>query len=115
MRDRGVFLVTTSNGMPIGEPSHSPEPKSAWRPVEAPIELTIAAEFAATGSLSTRWFHGFDFGKTGHLGAAGTRSAPADGAPSARATAIASRSRRRLMGLVSTAEARECTPRARRT
>src|SRR5207342_836134 len=48
------------------------------RPVEVPIESMIAAELAAAGSLSTRWFHGFDFGKTGQRGAEGTRSANAE-------------------------------------
>ena len=34
-----------------------------------------AAELAATGSRSTRRFHGLVFGKTVHFGAPGTRSA----------------------------------------
>src|SRR5262245_63301696 len=79
-RERGVFLDTTSNGMPIGPPSHSPEPKSGCRPVPAPIDWIICAEFAATGSESTRWFHAFEAGKTGHVGAEGTCSASADDA-----------------------------------
>ena len=57
--------------MPIGEPSQRPEPKSAWSPVSVPIEPMIAAEFWATGSLSTRRFHGFVFGKTGQRGGGG--------------------------------------------
>ena len=67
--------MTTSNGIPIGEPSQRPEPKSACRPVSAPIEAMTAAELAATGSLSTRRFQGLVFGKTVHFGAPGTRSA----------------------------------------
>src|SRR5438105_7663333 len=51
--------------MPIGCPSQSPEPKSACTGASSPIERIIAAEFGATGSLSTRWFHGFEAGKTG--------------------------------------------------
>ena len=67
--------MTTSNGIPIGEPSQRPEPKSACRPVSTPIEAMTAAELRATGSLSTRRFQGLVFGKTVHFGAAGTRSA----------------------------------------
>src|SRR5262249_25722582 len=51
--------------MPIGAPFQRPEPKSGCRAVSAPIESTIAAEFLATGSRSTRWFHGLSFGNTG--------------------------------------------------
>src|SRR5262245_65329904 len=101
-RVREVFRVTTSNGIPIGEPCHRPEPKSAWRPVETPIEAMIAAELRATGSLSTRRFHGFDFGKTVQRGAPGTRSASADGAPNTSRHARTGRRRRRLMSRVST-------------
>ena len=56
-------------------PSYSPEPKSGWRPVSTPIDAIICAEFAATGSLSTRSFHGLFAGKIGQLGALGSRSA----------------------------------------
>src|SRR4026207_1665764 len=59
------FLPTTVIGIPIGAPSQSPEPKSAGPLPFAPIERTISSEFAATGSVSTRWFHGLDLGKTG--------------------------------------------------
>src|SRR4029077_3499729 len=65
------FLPTTVIGIPIGAPSHSPEPKSACTLPLAPIEWTISSEFAATGSVSTRWFHGFDLGNTGQRGADG--------------------------------------------
>src|SRR5262245_2652831 len=41
------------NGMPIGPPFQVPDPKSAWKPVFAPIVLTIVVEFARTGSVST--------------------------------------------------------------
>src|SRR4051794_28864419 len=41
------------------------------------MEATIASEFAATGSPSTRWFQGLLAGNTGHFGAPGTRWAPA--------------------------------------
>src|SRR5947207_11723994 len=51
--------------MPIGCPSQSPEPKSACTGSSSPIERIIAAELGATGSLSTRWFHGFVAGKIG--------------------------------------------------
>src|SRR5438045_3034093 len=40
--------------MPIGPPSHVPEPKSAWTCLPVPMPATIAEEFAATGSWSTR-------------------------------------------------------------
>jgi len=63
-RDLGVDLpCTTVYGMPMREPSHRPLPKSAWTP-ESPIEAIIVAESAATGSLSTRWFHALVAGNT---------------------------------------------------
>jgi hypothetical protein len=61
---RGVPVSTTVIGMPILFPSKSPDPKSAWMWSFSPIEATIAAELAATGSWSTRWFHGLEAGKT---------------------------------------------------
>src|ERR671935_1623062 len=64
--------------MPIGEPSQRPEPKSACRPAARPIERISVAEFAATGSLSTRRFQAFERGKTGHRDAVGSRSAAAE-------------------------------------
>ncbi len=48
------------------EPSHNPEPKSACTWESIPIDATIAAEFDATGSASTRWFQTLVAGKTGH-------------------------------------------------
>src|SRR5438093_9499518 len=68
----------TSNGIPIGPPSHLPEPKSACRPVSSPIERIRVAEFAATGSRSTRRFQGFEPGNTGQCGALGKRRAAAE-------------------------------------
>jgi hypothetical protein len=56
--------VTRLYGMPIGPPFHFPEPKSGWSPVPAPIVAMIAVEFAATGSESTRSFHGLSAGKS---------------------------------------------------
>ena len=85
--------MTTSNGIPIGLPCQRLEPKSACKPVLAPIEEMTAAEFFAMGRRSTRWFHGFDFGKTGQRGAAGTRSALA-APPAAASTATAAEARR---------------------
>ena len=41
----------------------------------------IASEFAATGSESTRTFHGLLAGKTGQLGALGSGEAAADQTP----------------------------------
>ncbi len=84
-RERGVLRPTTVIGIPIGPPSQSPEPKSAWTWSPTPIERTIASEPAATGSLSTRWFHAFVAGKTWHFGAAGIRRACADAPESANA------------------------------
>src|SRR3989442_1392594 len=69
--------------MPIGAPSHSPEPKSGWRPVSAPIEAMTAAELAATGRRSTRSFHGFEAGKTEQPAMRGTDAV----APPSAATA----------------------------
>src|SRR4051794_15092926 len=77
--------------MPMGPPSQRPEPKSAWTLVVAPIEATIAAESAATGSASTRWFHGFEAGDTGErLGPRRRRAGAARTATSATANAAAS-------------------------
>src|SRR5690348_4755216 len=85
--DRGVVLVTTSNGMPIGCPAYSPEPKSGWSALVEPIEPISCAELEATGRVSTRWFQGLSAGKIGHLGAAGSRRACAEAAPTASTTA----------------------------
>ena len=58
-----------------------PEPKSGWRPVPAPIVAMIASEFDATGSESTRMFHGLSAGNIGAAAPAGEhgrrRRAPA--------------------------------------
>src|SRR3954466_16145106 len=74
--------------MPIGPPSHWPAPKSGWRPVERPIDAMIVDESAATGSVSTRWFHALFAGKIGHFGAAGTRSALAVAAQGSNASRL---------------------------
>ena len=55
------------NGMPIGPPFHVPAPKSAWKPVLAPIVVTIAAEFESTGSVSTGVFQMLLAGSTGQV------------------------------------------------
>src|SRR3954452_19071281 len=68
-------LPTVVTGMPIGTPLYVPDPKSACTPAPAPIEATMRAEPAATGSLSTRWFHGLLRGKTWQ------RAAPRTGRP----------------------------------
>src|SRR5687767_10957195 len=76
--------------MPIGPPSHSPDPKSACRPSPAPMESMIVDELSATGSSSTAWFHGLLRGNTGQSGARGRRSAcdgPARAATRTTATA----------------------------
>ncbi len=62
---------TTANGIPIGEPLYRPEPKSGWTWLLSPMRALMRAEFLATGSRSTRWFHGFSAGNTGQFGAAG--------------------------------------------
>jgi len=49
--ESGVVESTTVIGMPIGPPSQSPDPKSAWRRRLAPIEFTIVPESSRTGSL----------------------------------------------------------------
>src|SRR5436305_14680319 len=78
-RTFGCERPTTVIGIPIGAPSQRPEPKSAWRPVEVPIEAMIAAESAATGSRSTRRFHGFEAGKAGQPASFGGAGAEAPG------------------------------------
>ena len=62
----GWLLPTTVIGIPIGPPSQRPEPKSACIVFVGPIAATVAADPAATGSASTRRFHGLSAGKTGH-------------------------------------------------
>src|SRR5262245_21461439 len=55
----GYFVcapVTVTNGMPIGPPFQVPDPKSAWKPVAAPMVFTIVVEFDSTGSVSTGVF-----------------------------------------------------------
>ena len=67
-----VLDPTTANGIPIGSPSYNPEPKSGWTGSFRPMLAMIAAEFSATESRSTRWFHGLFAGNTGQLGAPGS-------------------------------------------
>src|SRR5436309_2882047 len=74
-------------GIPIGEPFQRPEPKSGWRPMPGPIVLTIAEEFDATGSESTRTFHQLFEGKIEQAGALGNGRLFADDAPSRSASA----------------------------
>ena len=56
---------TTVIGIPIGPPSQRPEPKSGCSVFVGPIEAIVASEPAATGSVSTRRFHGLSAGKIG--------------------------------------------------
>ena len=76
------FLIfvpsTTSYGIPIGPPAHLPEPKSGWRPVPAPMLAMIASEFDATGSESTRVFHGLSAGNIGAAGQPGSMGGAAE-------------------------------------
>src|SRR5581483_7972226 len=88
-RDRDVFFETTSKGIPIGPPSHLPEPKSACTGVPSPIDLISCAESADTGSLSTFWFHALFAGKTGQRRAAGSRSARAEEPVSSAVASVA--------------------------
>ena len=62
----GCVPGTVMNGMPIGPPSQMPAPKSAWKPLVAPMVVTIDAEFASTGSVSTGVFQMLSAGNTGH-------------------------------------------------
>jgi hypothetical protein len=43
--------------MPMGWPSHTPEPKSGCNPLTLPIELMYLLEFLSIGRLSTAVFH----------------------------------------------------------
>ena len=62
---RSACPGTVMNGMPIGPPSQMPAPKSAWKPLVAPMVVTIEAEFASTGSVSTGVFQMLLAGSTG--------------------------------------------------
>jgi hypothetical protein len=46
-------------------------PKSACTLPPTPIDAISCAEFDATGSASTFWFHGFEVGKTGQAASVG--------------------------------------------
>src|SRR5215471_5146799 len=70
--------------MPIGCPSQRPEPKSACTGESRPIAAIISAEFGATGSLSTRSFHGFEAGKTGQPAIVGVAGAPPSASTASR-------------------------------
>ena len=58
-------------GIPIGAPSQSPEPKSAWTGSLAPIARTTFLEFERRGSLLTGLFQTFVSGKSGQPGRGG--------------------------------------------
>src|SRR5690242_18267430 len=105
----GTPLPTTVIGIPIGPPSHVPEPKSGWRVFTGPIEAIRVSEPAATGSASTRRFHALSAGKTGQPASVGPGGAAAGAVPAraaatttAAATAPASRpsARRPDLGLL---------------
>src|ERR1700722_19800219 len=53
--------------MPIGEPSHKPDPKSGCSGEEAPMVLTQVEELGCTGSWSMRVFQILSAGRTGHF------------------------------------------------
>src|SRR5437763_7674757 len=89
--------------MPIGAPWYGPEPKSAWTGRSRPIEAMSVAELEATGSRSTRWFHGLSRGKTGQ------RGAPRSGRPAVAAA------RPRTASRTATAAAGLTAPRLRPT
>src|SRR5680860_309622 len=60
--------------MPIGEPSHSPAPKSGCTVLSAPMVLTYAAELGCSGSSSTRVFQMWSAGNTAQLPSEGAES-----------------------------------------
>ncbi|MEU3453466.1 hypothetical protein ABZ671_07660 [Micromonospora sp. NPDC006766] len=67
---------TTVIGMPIGAPSHVPEPKSAWTVAVAPIAPTIAADLACAGSRDTSACQTLSAGNTVHARTVGLGRAP---------------------------------------
>src|SRR5947209_7978940 len=67
---RRVRFETTAYGIPFGAPSQT-VPKSGCTGVLVPMLAISRAEFPATGSLSTRWFHGLLGGKIGQARAPG--------------------------------------------
>src|SRR2546429_640000 len=80
--------------MPQGRPPPRgpPSPAPAVRVQSAgsgPTEPIRVAEFAATGSLSTRRFQGLERGKTEQRGALGSRSAAAEPDRAATRSAVA--------------------------
>ena len=85
---RGCVPGTVVYGMPIGPPSHVPEPKSAFSPAVAPMLATQPADCGWTGRADTSACQKESGGVMGHAGAPGT------GLPSARAAATSATSTR---------------------
>ena len=85
----------------------------SWRPIAS----TIALEFPAAGRASTRLFHTFVLGNTGHAGAFASGDAPAPAAKSAHplapspvaASVATMRMRPRILRKVSAFEGRPHT------
>src|ERR1700735_22652 len=50
-------------GIPILDPSNSPDPKSGCTGSVAPMKLIIAAEFGSTVAFAIFWFHALSAGK----------------------------------------------------
>src|SRR4051794_15127150 len=63
--------------MPMRDPSQRPEPKSACTGESRPMLRMSVAELFATGSVSTRSFHGLEAGKTGQPAIVGEAPVPA--------------------------------------
>src|SRR5436305_667501 len=58
--------------MPIGPPSHVPDPKSAWTWAPEPIAATYVADFGWTGSFETSACQTSCAGKIVHVAGAAT-------------------------------------------
>ena len=79
-------------GIPIGPPSQVPGAEVGVEAGAAPIDPMIAAEFAATGSASTRWFHGLSGREHGPAAGGAPRRAQS-GASAERVDSLQPRSR----------------------
>ena len=103
----GLVRVVERDGHPLLAPAHGRErdadrprrrtgrtPKSACTGAASPMLRTSRAESLATGSPSTRWFHGLSRGNTVHAGAPFGGWPPASAPAAARNAAATSRDRR---------------------
>src|SRR5262249_50211640 len=87
-------------GMPIGPPSHRPDPKSAFNPAELPMLAMYVDDLASTGRCDTSAYQQVSPGNIGQSGASGSAES---GAGEAEAAACAVRGAAIIAGPTSAA------------